>query len=131
MGGKKACISKVESAEVPIACNLMVGSSEVLFISVAKELAKFISTEDESFRAPDGRRKELSFTVLFPVDQASDSSDICIEWTKGFSIKDTIEFISVSCILHVKLNSIRIVPSVFCYSLCGRQIIILYNPDMK
>lgn len=29
MGGKKACISKVESAEVPIACNLMVGSSEV------------------------------------------------------------------------------------------------------
>ncbi|KAJ8645474.1 hypothetical protein MRB53_007222 [Persea americana] len=60
----------------------MVGSSEDLFISVAKELAEFISTEDESFRAPDGRRKELGFTVLFPVDQGSDSSDICIEWTK-------------------------------------------------
>ncbi|XP_058068913.1 hexokinase-1-like [Magnolia sinica] len=90
LGGQDARIVKQEVVEVPIPCELMVGSSEELFEYIARELAKFVATEYEAFPVIAVRRKELGFTILFPIDQRSGSSGTIIEWPKGFAIKDTV-----------------------------------------
>ena len=61
-----------------------------LFDFIAEELAKFVSTESDDFRASIGRQRELGFTFSFPVRQNSIASGTIIKWTKGFFIEDAV-----------------------------------------
>jgi hexokinase len=61
-----------------------------LFDYIAAELAKFVNEENEDFKVPPGRKRELGFTFSFPVMQTSISSGNLIRWTKGFSIDDAV-----------------------------------------
>ncbi|XXG45869.1 hypothetical protein AAC387_Pa02g0836 [Persea americana] len=90
LGGKEACVIKQECKEVAIPPHLMVGTSDELFDFIAEELAKFVSTESDDFRASIGRQRELGFTFSFPVRQNSIASGTIIKWTKGFFIEDAI-----------------------------------------
>jgi hexokinase len=62
-----------------------------LFDFIVDVLAKFVATEGEDFHLPPGRQRELGFTFSFPVKQLSLSSGTLINWTKGFSIDDTVD----------------------------------------
>ncbi|PKU80034.1 Hexokinase-1 [Dendrobium catenatum] len=95
LGGKEQGVVKQEAEEVSIPPHLMVGSSHVcetleLFDFIAKRLAKFIASESEEFKLPEGRQRELGFTFSFPVRQISLASGTLIKWTKGFSIEETV-----------------------------------------
>ncbi|XP_020677386.1 hexokinase-1 [Dendrobium catenatum] len=90
LGGKEQGVVKQEAEEVSIPPHLMVGSSHELFDFIAKRLAKFIASESEEFKLPEGRQRELGFTFSFPVRQISLASGTLIKWTKGFSIEETV-----------------------------------------
>ena len=51
-------------------------------------LKEFIERE-ENGQVP-GSKKELGFTVSFPIRQLSVSSGVLIKWTKGFTIEDVV-----------------------------------------
>ncbi|KAI3849982.1 hypothetical protein MKX03_035961 [Papaver bracteatum] len=80
-----------EFTEVSIPTELMTATSGELFDFIAKELARFISTEGEDFFLPAGSRRELGFTFSFPVKQLSISSGTLIRWTKGLSIDNAVD----------------------------------------
>ncbi|XP_043720272.1 hexokinase-1-like [Telopea speciosissima] len=90
LGGKKERVVKQDFVEVSIPPHLMIGTSNDLFDYIAKELAKFVASEDEDFHLSPGRQRELGFTFSFPVKQLSISSGTLIKWTKGFYIEDVI-----------------------------------------
>ncbi|CAN8257595.1 unnamed protein product [Cochlearia groenlandica] len=90
LGGKEGRVVKQEFEEVSIPPNLMTGKSDELFNFIAEALAKFVATEGEDFHLQAGRQRELGFTFSFPVKQTSLSAGTLIEWTKGFSIEDTV-----------------------------------------
>ena len=74
----------------------MVTFWQELFDFIVDVLAKFVATEGEDFHLPPGRQRELGFTFSFPVKQLSLSSGTLINWTKGFSIDDTVELVLLS-----------------------------------
>ncbi|XP_057852508.2 hexokinase-1 [Cryptomeria japonica] len=89
LGGKGGVVNK-EFVEVSIPPSLMVSTTKELFDYIASELASFVATEGEKFHLPPGRRRELGFTFSFPVKQTSIDSGTLVNWTKGFSISETI-----------------------------------------
>ncbi|GAU24761.1 hypothetical protein TSUD_355900 [Trifolium subterraneum] len=89
LGGKDGVVN-TEFTEVSIPANLMVGTSNELFDYIASELAKFVKEENEDYKVPPGRKRELGFTFSFPVMQTSISSGNLIRWTKGFNIDDAV-----------------------------------------
>ncbi|XP_017697813.3 hexokinase-2-like [Phoenix dactylifera] len=91
LGGMDARVIKKHLAEVPVPSNLMVGTSEDLYDFIAAELSKFISAEELSYNIQDRRPKEIGVTFSFPVIQNLASNGTIIEWTNGFSIKETGE----------------------------------------
>ncbi|KAL3535686.1 hypothetical protein ACH5RR_004147 [Cinchona calisaya] len=90
LGGNENRLVKKEYEEVSIPPHLMVGSKEALFDFLAGALAKLVATEGEDFCLPPGRQRELGFTFSFPVRQLSITCGTLIQWTKGFSIEDTV-----------------------------------------
>jgi hexokinase len=91
LGGKHDRVVKREFKEESIPPHLMTGKSHELFDFIVDVLAKFVATEGEDFHLPPGRQRELGFTFSFPVKQLSLSSGTLINWTKGFSIDDTVD----------------------------------------
>ncbi|VYS52883.1 unnamed protein product [Arabidopsis thaliana] len=91
LGGKHDRVVKREFKEESIPPHLMIGKSHELFDFIVDVLAKFVATEGEDFHLPPGRQRELGFTFSFPVKQLSLSSGTLINWTKGFSIDDTVD----------------------------------------
>ncbi|XP_026419196.1 hexokinase-1-like [Papaver somniferum] len=91
LAGRDGRVAKQEFAEVSIPAELMTATSGELFDFIAKELARFISTEGEGFFLRPGSQRELGFTFSFPVKQLSISSGTLIRWTKGFSIDDAVD----------------------------------------
>ncbi|XP_026419083.1 hexokinase-1-like [Papaver somniferum] len=89
LGGRDGCVAKQEFTEVSIPPELMTATSGELFDFIAKELARFIATEEDFF-LPPGSQRELGFTFSFPVKQLSIASGTLIRWTKGFSIDDAV-----------------------------------------
>lgn len=90
LGGKDGGIVSQEFTEASIPPELMVGSGEALFDFIAEKLAKFVAEEEQKFRQPPGRQRELGFTFSFPIMQSSINAGNLIRWTKGFSIDDTV-----------------------------------------
>ncbi|CAL9223667.1 unnamed protein product [Arabidopsis halleri] len=90
LGGKQDRVVKREFKEESIPPHLMTGKSHELFDFIVDVLAKFVATEGEDFHLPPGRQRELGFTFSFPVKQISLSAGTLINWTKGFSIDDTV-----------------------------------------
>ncbi|KAJ4787510.1 Hexokinase [Rhynchospora pubera] len=90
LGGKEGRVTKQEYQEVSIPPHLMLGGSNELFDFIAAALARFVETEGDEFRIPEGRQRELGFTFSFPVKQLSLASGTLIKWTKGFCIEDTV-----------------------------------------
>ncbi|KAJ3673273.1 hypothetical protein LUZ60_006647 [Juncus effusus] len=90
LGGKEGHVVKQESEEVSIPPHLMTGGSHELFDFIAAALARFVSSESEDFKLPEGRKRELGFTFSFPVKQLSLSSGTLIKWTKGFCIEGAV-----------------------------------------
>ncbi|KAJ3673274.1 hypothetical protein LUZ60_006648 [Juncus effusus] len=90
LGGKEGRVVKQESEEVSIPPHLMTGGSHELFDFIAAALARFVSSESEDFKLPEGRKRELGFTFSFPVKQLSLSSGTLIKWTKGFCIEEAV-----------------------------------------
>ena len=66
-----------------------------LFDYIASELAKFVAQEGPEFQLCPGRERELGFTFSFPVMQTSIDSGTLIKWTKGFSIDDAVNSLSL------------------------------------
>ncbi|CAE5990804.1 unnamed protein product [Arabidopsis arenosa] len=91
LGGKQDRVVKREFKEESIPPNLMTGKSHELFDFIVDVLAKFVATEGKDFHLPPGRQRELGFTFSFPVKQISLSAGTLINWTKGFSIDDTVD----------------------------------------
>uniref|UniRef100_A0A0D6R1Y1 Phosphotransferase n=1 Tax=Araucaria cunninghamii TaxID=56994 RepID=A0A0D6R1Y1_ARACU len=90
LGGKEGRVIGQEFEEVSIPPNLMVSTTKELFDYIASELARFVATEAENFRLPPGQKRELGFTFSFPVKQTSIDSGTLVNWTKGFSVSETI-----------------------------------------
>ena len=61
-----------------------------LFDFIARTLAAFVDTEDESLKLHYGENREAGFAFSFPVRQTSVKSGIVIHWTKGFKVEDAV-----------------------------------------
>eukprot|EP01018_Ginkgo_biloba_P016080 Gb_29423 [translate_table: standard] len=90
LGGKEGRVVKQEFEEVSIPPNLMVSTTKELFNYIASELARFVATEGVNFHLLPGQQRELGFTFSFPVKQTSIDSGTLVNWTKGFSVSETI-----------------------------------------
>lgn len=90
LGGKEKRVVDQEFEEVSIPPSLMVSTTKELFDYIASELASFVATEGEKFHLPPGQKRELGFTFSFPVKQSSIDSGTLVNWTKGFSVSETI-----------------------------------------
>ncbi|CAH9063560.1 unnamed protein product [Cuscuta epithymum] len=90
LGGKVDGIVHQEFTEASIPPDLMIGSAEALFDYIAEKLASFVAEEEQQFKQPTGRQRELGFTFSFPVMQSSINSGNLIRWTKGFCIDDMV-----------------------------------------
>ncbi|KAH9311148.1 hypothetical protein KI387_026183, partial [Taxus chinensis] len=90
LGGKERRVVDQEFEEVSIPPSLMVSTTKELFDYIAAELARFVETEGENFHLPPGQKRELGFTFSFPVKQTSIDSGTLVNWTKGFSVSETI-----------------------------------------
>ncbi|OVA04177.1 Hexokinase [Macleaya cordata] len=90
LGGMTARIVNQESKTVSIPSNLLVrDSNQELFDYIAREVAKFVSTESEKFPVlAQSQQKKLGFTYSFPVDEDKPSLESAIKWKK-FSVDDT------------------------------------------
>ncbi|OAY80988.1 Hexokinase-1, partial [Ananas comosus] len=89
LGGNDARVVEKEISEVPVPPKLMVGTSEELYNFIAAELVKFISTGNANMGPHDGMPGEIGVTFSFPVVQDLESDYFSVEWTIGFSIKET------------------------------------------
>ncbi|KAG9439913.1 hypothetical protein H6P81_020078 [Aristolochia fimbriata] len=87
LGGKGSGVISQEVKTVPIPTSLMVGSLKDLLDFIAGELQNFVTKEDESFHVPSGKQRQLGFAASFPVYLQSDKT--VIQWSRGFSLKDT------------------------------------------
>lgn len=74
---------------------------QALFDFIAAALAKFIDSEPEGFHPPPGRQRELGFTFSFPVRQTSIASGTLIKWTKGFSIEDAVNLVTLAMLYSI------------------------------
>ncbi|XP_056165700.1 hexokinase-3-like isoform X2 [Syzygium oleosum] len=74
----------------PIPQHLMTDTSEDLFDFITNSLKDFVQRKENIFGYSPEKRRELGFTVSFPVKQTSVSSGILIRWTKGFAIHDMV-----------------------------------------
>ncbi|XP_020151586.1 hexokinase-10-like [Aegilops tauschii subsp. strangulata] len=91
----------------PVKKELMEGTSEDFFNSIASTLKNFIEREGDEGRA-------LGFTFSFPVRQFSITSGSLIRWTKEFSIEDAIGQDVAQCLnealerngLNLKVNAL-------------------------
>lgn len=61
-----------------------------LFDFITNSLKDFVQRKENIFGYSPEKRRELGFTVSFPVKQTSVSSGILIRWTKGFAIHDMV-----------------------------------------
>nr|CAD1841431.1 unnamed protein product [Ananas comosus var. bracteatus] len=89
LGGNDARVVEKEISEVPVPPKLMVGTSEELYNFIAAELVKFISTGNANMGPHDGMPGEIGVTFSFPVVQDLELDYFSVEWTIGFSIKET------------------------------------------
>lgn len=90
LGGKERRVVNQEFEEVSIPPSLMVSTTKELFDYIASALASFVATEGEKFHLPPGQKRELGFTFSFPVKQTSIDCGTLVNWTKGFSVSETI-----------------------------------------
>lgn len=77
-----------------------------LFDFIASSLAKFVASEGEDFHLAEGRQRELGFTFSFPVKKTSIASGTLINWTKGFSIDETVRsyYYDLNKYMHIGSN---------------------------
>ncbi|XP_030520660.1 hexokinase-3-like isoform X2 [Rhodamnia argentea] len=88
--GRRSSIFPPEVEQQPIPQHLMTSTREDLFDFIAASLKEFVERKEVSFGYSPEKRRELGFTVSFPVKQTSVSSGILIRWTKGFAIHDMV-----------------------------------------
>ncbi|KAL5714710.1 hexokinase [Ranunculus cassubicifolius] len=87
LGANNAPMVKQESTSMPIPPQLTLHTnSEELFDYIAMELAKFISTESESFDSGATRQNKLGVTYSLPLEQDQSSATIL----KSFPNDDTV-----------------------------------------
>lgn len=65
-----------------------------MFGFIASKLKQFVERE-EGLKEGSNETRALGFTFSFPIKQSSVSSGVLIKWTKGFSIKDAVSYLSL------------------------------------
>ncbi|KAF8041201.1 hypothetical protein BT93_B3203 [Corymbia citriodora subsp. variegata] len=78
----------VEQLSIPQ--HLTTSTSEDLFDFITTSLKEFVEKKENSSGYSPEKRRELGFTVSFPVKQTSVSSGILMRWTKEFAIHDMV-----------------------------------------
>lgn len=90
LGGRRSSILPHSVEQQSIPQDLMTSTSEDLFDFIATSLKEFVERKENSSGYSPEKRRELGFTVSFPVKQTSVSSGILMRWTRGFAIHDTV-----------------------------------------
>ncbi|KAK4791481.1 hypothetical protein SAY86_031894 [Trapa natans] len=98
LGGHRPSILAHDVERQSIPEHLMTSKGEDLFNFIASVLEQFIEREQNGSGFPLDKRRNLAFTLSFPVKQTSISSGILMKWTKGFSIDDMVGKEVVECL---------------------------------
>ncbi|KAI3419095.1 uncharacterized protein J3R85_013446, partial [Psidium guajava] len=90
LGGRRSSILPHDVEPQHIPQHLMTSTSEDLFDFITASLKEFVERKEVGFGYSPEIRRELGFTVSFPVKQTSVSSGFLIRWTRGFAIHDMV-----------------------------------------